>query len=139
MTASEQVTDALANIPEVLGCAVLRPDRIPEPGWQVFPLADGRRVRVDFASSTSQATIDQVRGIVAGLAPQVLTPSQDTRRRAKQLARSSDPQAVLLRATLRVLYQAIKECRDRLGLPSRTWEQLRTVVEQQIEAGGGDA
>lgn len=138
MTVVEQITEALSVIPEVIGCAVLRPDRVPEPGWRVFPLPDGRRVRVDFAGEPSAEITESVRAALAAINPQPLTPQEEGRRRARRLARSADPQAVLLRAALRVAFQAIKECRDQLGLPSRTWAQLQAAVEQQIDSGGGD-
>lgn len=138
MTATEQVGEALAGIPEVIGCAVLRPDRKPEPGWLVFTLADGQRARVDFAGSPTARVLAQVQAILSAFAPQQMTPVQAARARAKRLARAIDPQVVLLRASLRVVFAVVKECREQLGLPSRTWEQLLTAVQQQIDAGGGD-
>lgn len=107
----------------------------PEVGVSVSDTVDLTFLRA-LTVGEQQTVVVLLQGHVA---PPAKTEKESARPRARQLVQSSDPHAVLLRATLRVLFQAVKECRDQLGLPSRTWGQLLAAAEQQIETGGGDA
>jgi hypothetical protein len=107
---------AKAADPAVSGCAVLKPDRDPEPGWVIATRADGTRVRIDGVAPDSPA-------VAVVLSADLSTMAVATRRLAAAPARaigallgSTDPATQGVVSLFRLAFTLINDGREARGL-----------------------
>lgn len=65
-------------------------------------------------------------------------PTKNRRRIAKEFLQSNDPDKVMLRGILKVLFQSLAEVRTKAGLTNRTFQQAMQDVAAAIDAGLGE-
>lgn len=126
---TQQVRDRYAALASAILAAF--PDRLKQldcgPGLGVRPFW------ISQPTAEEQTAFD---ALVSGWDWTLRTPTQKRAEDAKAaIAITDTPDRVLLLAVLKVIYASIAEVRAKVGLPSRTWDQLLAAVRQQIDAG----
>ncbi len=107
---------AAAADPNVSGVAVLRPDRVAEPGWTVVERADGLRVRIDTSTGVAPLAAAQKAILTADLSPAAVAARAAPAIQAVAAAAQANPGPTsrLLRAAVLTLVDENNLLRARL-------------------------
>ena len=127
---TDLTTVATAADPAVTGCALLKPDREPDPGWVVATLADGSRVRIDGAAPDSPALAALA---ALDVSPEAQAARELTRARGAALASflsRSDPTALQVRALLNAIVFLFNNRFEALGQPRLLQPELLGYILQ---------
>lgn len=104
--------------------------------------SSGQVFRIDWTNEPTQQEKQQAATIVAAFnlneTAVAAWETQQKRKQAKALLRADDADSIRLRSILRAVYASLAEVRGRNGLPNRTWNEVLSSIDADIDAGNCD-